>query len=197
MTQKKPISEHNAEKLFKEMFKYSDKHGISALIFKLQFISGQTFSFPNENKELNEVFFHIDYCTKNFAFEYLYGMFRAHKQNHEIVFPKDQTEEIINEIYETVSDVYLIDKNGILNDSKKSGLKIYASGTTINLFLDVLNLPIDAIKKITGKLESLISRHKHTIIKLDHKHPFEKKILIKYLTCKSRIIKTITDGKKN
>ena len=88
-------------------------------------------------------------------------------------------------------NIFNIDRDVILNASDRDGIRIYASGTIIKLFYEVLDYSVDDIMKLIKKPRSIISKHKSTISNLDYKHPQERPILKQYLFCKHELIKFI------
>lgn len=182
---------HYFEDIFKEIYLYIGEYGVESLLHKLNFLTvNEELYFESENI-YHKLSVHLGSAIKKHGVEYVYLMLKTNKTTKPKFKIKDKTIE--NKLFEIVSDTYGTSPQSILNKFDRDGIRINAGGTIFKLFIDLLDYSINDVMEITKKPKSIISRHKKMICNLDHKHPLDKKTIVKYMECRTKLIKFLLD----
>lgn len=101
------------------------------------------------------------------------------------------TKKLNNKVFEIVGRIFKTPIEIIITSSDRDGIRVFASGTIIKIFSEVLDYSAEEISELIPKSKSIISRHKIMVSNLDYKHPVERPMLKLYLFCKHEIINFI------
>lgn len=191
-----PLAKQSSE-LLSLLVDFSEKKGYGHLWFCLRHLSTDTIYVPSESsKSLNEIIYYLDNCLNNYSVEFMMMFLNLYKWNGTSVMKKNTVKQNANQIINTTCRVFKITRKKLEKLNTRDGNRIYASGSIIVLLGDLLNLRQDEIGNVIQKKKAIISKHRSYVKNLDYQHPYEKKILRKYLNCKKLIINTYLNGQQ-
>jgi hypothetical protein len=188
------ITQEQAVKILKEFSKQVKDIGWERLAYNITFNSnyhldikrGQSLEFLEFCNSINEI-------SKEKGDDYLILNLCGLKEYNKICKKEIDKTFLIQKILNQTSVVFDYSKEKMNDNNIRDGIRVYACGSAIKIMFDILNMNLEEIALVFKNNKIINSIHKSKVKKLDYTHPYQKKILDKYLELKENIIKTIID----
>lgn len=181
--------------LFKAISESIDLYGLDGLHFIL--LNHRPVPIPENdeppsNEDVQDLFTEINKTIERDGMDHIIYLI----QNKRNLIPdlcRDlrHTAKMNDKVFEVACRVFNTDRQSIESKNERNGKRIYASGTVIKIFIEILDYSVEDIQKLIYKSKPVISKHKMLISNLDYRHKEESDAFKKYLFCKHQIIKFI------
>lgn len=147
---------------------------------------------PEEEPSLSDLFLEINKAIQKNGIDHVIYLIQNKKNLLPAYTEKLRHTEKLNEmIFKIVCNIFDTDKKSVVEKTNRNGRRVYASGTIIKIFIELLDYSVEEVQKLIPKSKPVISKHKMIVSSLDYKHPAESDAFKKYLFCKHEIINFI------
>jgi hypothetical protein len=192
MTQLSNNTKTKHEHLFIEFSYFTRNYGTNALLYSLKTLNESTGSLESQSSQEENLTHELGVSFSEYGINFISLFFQTNRTKM-LNFECNDNSALNDKVFEIICGVFKTTKDSILDKFDRDGIRVYASGSLFKLLLDTCGYNVKEIMKLTGKPRSIISRHKNIISNLDHKHIYDKKILIKFIEAKKQLIKYILD----
>jgi len=190
MTQLSNNTKSKHEHLFIEFSYFTRDYGTNALLYNLKILNKSTSANNSESTEEENLTHELGISFSEYGINFISLFFQTNRTKI-INFEYSTNSALNDKVFEIICGVFKTTKDSILDKFDRDGIRVYASGSLFKLLLDTCGYSVIDVMDLTNKPRSIISRHKNIISNLDHKHIYDKKIIIKFIEAKKQLIKYI------